>query len=300
MAKRPSFQFYPGDWLRDKSLQTCSLEARGLWIQMLCLMHDNEPYGYLTIGGGSAPMPPGILGALANVRPISRTPKLLAELEREWVFSRNESGVIYSRRMVKDEHIRSVRMEAGKAGGGNPAVCLNKNEAKQPAKRKQTVEDEEEDCSTQLQQQFSRFWELYPRKVAKPTALKAFTKVSPSEELFGRIIQAIETQKLSDQWTRDEGKFIPHPATWLNQERWNDEVVSHATGPRISDETKATAGAFAHAISRNLSPKTFGFVGPVSPVETDQSGAGGGVGTRAAAASAGAGHGGSGSLLPRD
>jgi hypothetical protein len=45
--KRPAFQFYPGDWLRDMALRSCSMEARGLWIEMLCLMHDAVPYGHL-------------------------------------------------------------------------------------------------------------------------------------------------------------------------------------------------------------------------------------------------------------
>ena len=46
--KRPSFQFYPGDWLHDTGLRACSLAARGLWIDIVCFMHQAEPYGHLT------------------------------------------------------------------------------------------------------------------------------------------------------------------------------------------------------------------------------------------------------------
>ena len=40
------------------------------------------------------------------------------------------------------------------------------------------------------------------------------------------MIQAVEKQKQSTQWQRDGGQYIPHPATWLNQERWEDEVTT--------------------------------------------------------------------------
>ena len=47
--KRPSFQFYPGDWLRDPALRACSLAARGLWADVLCYMHQGAPYGHLAL-----------------------------------------------------------------------------------------------------------------------------------------------------------------------------------------------------------------------------------------------------------
>ena len=49
MMKRPSFQFYPSDWLRDTALRTCSIGARGLWMDMICYMHEGTPYGYLKV-----------------------------------------------------------------------------------------------------------------------------------------------------------------------------------------------------------------------------------------------------------
>ena len=72
---------------------------------------------------------------------------------------------------------------------------------------------------------FERFWSAYPRHTDKKKALLAFQKVKPDENLLSVMLNAIEQQKQSDQWTRDGGAFIPHPSTWLNQERWNDELV---------------------------------------------------------------------------
>lgn len=71
---------------------------------------------------------------------------------------------------------------------------------------------------------FETFWKVYPRKVAKGAARKVFAKINPDEALFDKIIKAVELQSLQDQWRKDKGQFIPHPATWLNQERWDDEI----------------------------------------------------------------------------
>jgi hypothetical protein len=72
---------------------------------------------------------------------------------------------------------------------------------------------------------FEEFWSTYPKKVGKEAARKAWKKVKPSAELFDKIIVAVGQGKHSDQWTREGGRFIPNPATWLNQGRWDDELA---------------------------------------------------------------------------
>ena len=76
---------------------------------------------------------------------------------------------------------------------------------------------------------FDEFWKIYPRKVAKPNALEAWLRINPSNELCKRIYAKVATFKVSEQWIKDDGKYIPHPATWLNQERWADEVETKET-----------------------------------------------------------------------
>lgn len=117
-GKRPAFQFYPADWLTDLALRSCSVAARGLWIDMLCLMHDGRPYGHLTVGKKILVEADVVRIAGVSVEAIE---PLLAELEGAEVFSRKPSGVIFSRRMVRDEAIRSRRASGGKLGG-NPAL----------------------------------------------------------------------------------------------------------------------------------------------------------------------------------
>lgn len=121
--KRPAFQFYPADWRKDPALSACSLAARGLWIELVCIAHESEEYGYLTINGKA--MNDAQLARLVGESP-KELAKLLAELEQSSVFSRDERGAIFSRRMVKDEHIRKVRAEAGRLGG-NPDLIDKKD-----------------------------------------------------------------------------------------------------------------------------------------------------------------------------
>ena len=68
---------------------------------------------------------------------------------------------------------------------------------------------------------FARFWSVYPKKVGKKDAEKAFRKVKVDVQI---LIDAVNRQKLSSQWCKDGGQYIPNPTTWLNQERWNDEL----------------------------------------------------------------------------
>ena len=72
--------------------------------------------------------------------------------------------------------------------------------------------------------EFEVFWAAYPRHTGKQDAYKAFVKLKPDEALMAAILAGIEKQKQSAQWTKDGGQFIPHPATWLNGCRWEDEV----------------------------------------------------------------------------
>jgi hypothetical protein len=97
-AAQPWMKFYPRDWRADEKLRVCSLAARGLWMEMLALMHGSERYGHLLING-KAPTD-AQLAVLAGA-PSPQVVDLLGELEEAGVFSRSASGAIYSRRITK-------------------------------------------------------------------------------------------------------------------------------------------------------------------------------------------------------
>ena len=71
---------------------------------------------------------------------------------------------------------------------------------------------------------FDLFWQSYPKKIGKGYAKKCFDKIKPSKELVDTMIEAINVQKKSEMWQRDKGQYIPNPSTWLNQQRWLDDL----------------------------------------------------------------------------
>ena len=113
--KRPAFQFYPGDWMADPDLQSCSLAAQGLWIFMLCVMHYAKPYGHLVTKTGE-PMPIERLARLSRSS-LAETDDSIAELQEMGVFSVTDLGMIYSRRMVSDGRKFIAYQQSGATGG---------------------------------------------------------------------------------------------------------------------------------------------------------------------------------------
>lgn len=69
---------------------------------------------------------------------------------------------------------------------------------------------------------FEVFWKLYPKKKGRKDAAKAWAKLKPSDELHQTLITALGSHCVSDDWTKDGGRYIPNASTWLNGERWND------------------------------------------------------------------------------
>ena len=79
---------------------------------------------------------------------------------------------------------------------------------------------------------FERFWQAYPRKIAKASAWKAWEKIKPDDLLAERICRAVAEQSACEQWRKEGGAFIPHAATWLNGKRWEDGVTVVPVQPR--------------------------------------------------------------------
>lgn len=122
MPKAPSFPFYPADWLNNMKLQSCSLTAQGLFINLMCLMHQSKRYGYLLING-HAPTDKTLIKLL---RIHHKTfDKHIKELLDKGVIKQDENGVYYCKRMHKDQMVRKKRWVAGKKGG-NPNLVNQK------------------------------------------------------------------------------------------------------------------------------------------------------------------------------
>jgi len=81
---------------------------------------------------------------------------------------------------------------------------------------------------------FEIFWKAYPKKIGKGAAEKSFKKINPSETLLQTMLAAIISASESEQWKKEDGQFIPNPATWLNQKRWEDEPAAKNAGSDFS------------------------------------------------------------------
>jgi hypothetical protein len=70
---------------------------------------------------------------------------------------------------------------------------------------------------------FEQFWKAYPKKTNKAFARKVFDKLKVDQELLTKMVQALNAQ-IKTIWKDKDPQYIPHPSTWLNGERWEDEI----------------------------------------------------------------------------
>lgn len=132
--KLPAMPFYTGDWRKDPAVQALGYFERGVWFELLTIMWESEPRGKLMLNG--RPMPEEALARLLGLDNQTVNQTLTTLLEYGVASVEPDTGVIYSRRMVRDEQIRMVRKEAGKKGG-------NPNLVNQSSKQTPTIRDKQ-------------------------------------------------------------------------------------------------------------------------------------------------------------
>lgn len=99
----------------------------------------------------------------------------------------------------------------------------------------------EQPSKTLAERRFDEFWAAYPKKVGKKAAQASWNKIKPDTDLHGKIMTAIGRARATEQWQRENGRFIPNPTTWLNQGRWDDEYeegVHNGSDSKHSDGGK--------------------------------------------------------------
>lgn len=98
-------------------------------------------------------------------------------------------------------------------------MCENelKNEPNEPNEPNKNTNKKNIECK------FDDFWTKYPKKLKKAEAKKIYlTKVKPSDRIQNQILMALDMFKDSEEWKKENGKYIPMPTSWLNQKRWED------------------------------------------------------------------------------
>lgn len=151
---------------------------------------------------------------------------------------------------VRAKHSKYPAPEDGEITSEFICLQMNSNDSKCPRNPIQSnTISESNSISESDTGAFARFWAAYPKKVGKKDAQKAFAKVKVDVQI---LIDAVELQKKSSQWCKDGGQYIPNPATWLNQERWNDELDTNM-GRRVPYGASGALGeAELEAIQRVL------------------------------------------------
>jgi hypothetical protein len=220
-------------------LRLCSIGARGLWTEMMCIMHAAEPYGTLLVNGKRIDKK-----QLAGLAGISEKDciALLMELEGNGVFSREEDGTIYSRRMRRDhEKSEEGRRQVSKRWGDNDDRSPNRvpnrspitgNSVEPNTQKPEAIFQKLEKKETRASalgwpEDFrEQFWAEYPNKVGKP---KALSKLEGAMSRGVRWLDVMDGLRRYIQ-TKPPDRAWLNPETFINQERWADQpaTVNHA------------------------------------------------------------------------
>ena len=168
------------------------------------------------------PLSVGITSVARQVNMREYETEVKAVLEE--FFTLTDDGWFHQRVDNEIKHFQAKRQQASNAGKASAERRNNiRSTDVQPTNNHKPITNNQID--KEYIDRFDEFWKHYPRKVSKPNALKAWLKVKPDDELTKTIISAISKQNLSAR----EEQFIPHPASWLNGKRWEDEVKIAST-----------------------------------------------------------------------
>lgn len=130
----------------------------------------------------------------------------------------------YQRLTIKPNKAYTMASNGQPSGNQAATKCQPDGNQMEPQKRIEENRREENKYIPARAGDFDTFWKAYPKKVGKEAARRAFEKVNIANIPVELLINAIEKQKQGEQWQKEDGRYIPNPATWLNQGRWEDEV----------------------------------------------------------------------------
>lgn len=237
MSKLPAFQFYPADWRKDPGVQSLSFHDRGVWFEILCLMHESEQRGKLLLGG--QPMPDAALARLLGLDKQNLT-NTISTLISYGVASRcPDTGALISRRMVRDEELRKVRQNAGKLGGNPNLVKQNTTKSLSTLPSKLDKQNQTPSSSSSITN------DLYVRAreitlkffgVNEIKNFKAFKEISNALELIdqhGKIDYYIQQIEAYNRFKNLTGQQKCNYNTWFFGEKIEEHHIDNGHWCRI-------------------------------------------------------------------
>jgi hypothetical protein len=248
---QPWMKFYPSDWRADPALRTCSLAARGLWIEMLALMHEAQPYGHLLINSNK--VTPEQLAVLVGA-PAKQVREMLLMLAKAGVYSIDEkTGDIISRRMLRDK-AKAERDKANGKGGGNPRLKQGVNpqdnrvdKAQIPEARSQKPESNSELRSGADAPRDFRA-ELFSEGLKKLAAITGKTPDS-SRSLVGKWLKSVNDEAIHVLGAIEDAERnrVADPVAWINralQPRMNQNANGRRSVQDAAADLHARVAAF--------------------------------------------------------
>lgn len=228
-------QFYPRDWISDMDLRRCSLAARGLWLEMICLMTQGRDFGRLVDGAGVKPS----VKQLAEDARISEQEceSLLSELRARSVFSEDEEGVIYSRRMVREYRVRQ-RNSANGSKGGNPAL-LNSETRDQ---RLETIAGLTDSVKPPLNRQTTKQTNLS----TNPPTLEDCQKAASAIGMKPESIEACFHHYNAQGWKTSGGVALRNLSSTLAKWKANESNFAKPTAKKIPHESVRATETLRH------------------------------------------------------
>lgn len=230
------FKFYGADYLGDPKMLALSASERSCWLTLLCyasMSHNNGVVQYLNEGQLMAQS-----GVSFDHEEWHHTKGVLEKLQNLGMIVQRAGEIEICHWKERQESFltgaeRQARFRA-KQSGSNAGVTQSRHESN--ARKEEKRKEEKRDTLVG----FDQFWKEYPKKAGKKAAQKAWSKVAPDEATVALILAAVASHRLSPQWTKDGGQYIPHAATWLNGERWNDELKGGKVRSSKYDDVSTT------------------------------------------------------------
>lgn len=267
--KAPAFQFYPKDFLTDSHVVAMTLQELGAYITLLCLcwMEGSLPIDLAALARLCRVSPltferlwPALEPCFTIVNDRLVQPRIERERRKQetWRALKVEAGKKGGRPKKADGKHRLSRPKADAkqtVSRGEPNESPPSSSSSSVSDLPSSVSDLQPTDPDRSQHsgvptipdrakpavggdgRFDRFWTCYPNKKGKDDAWKAWQKRHPTEALTDLMVAAVLRQKAWPTWTKDDGRFIPHPATWLNRGSWDDELTEHMDAA-VSDRTR--------------------------------------------------------------
>lgn len=223
MSSAPlAIHLHIGDYLRDTEGLTGS--QHGFYLLLMCWYY-----------GTGRPIPNDLQRVYRRVHAESLDERQAVEFVLTTFF--RLEGPVWMHKRIEDELVKwrektaqaqaSANLRWEKAKQNNKkrnANAVNSHSEGNASRIPYPVSQDQHPCASN-EARFSVFWAKYPRRKSKKHAIKAWNRLNPNEELIEKIMRALQNAINSTDWKRENGRFIPYPASWLNAGGWDDEVT---------------------------------------------------------------------------